>query len=336
MWPPNGLRPRKFRQAGLLGEGARADHRVVAPVIALGAVPPGDAVRDQRPIDPAGELLHPREQGAAVDDDRQRLDQPDIGMPLHRRGQPHDRLAGHHAVRVQHQHLRIGAARSGCTQSAMLPALRSVLFGAAAVEDARIAAGARAKCQERRLLGDPDIGVGGVAEDEEVEMRRAAPARASASWIACSAGHHPRRAARCRSASAARCASTAPAAGRGRDAEPARRRAIMPIEAADGAGEGERDPGEQRDEQAEQHITPSGVGPPTSSTLYICQPAATVIAPRRRSRTAAAPPSRAARSAGAARVRRPVAQRLHRHRERRLRRQRAEPPAGRGGQGVHR
>ena len=63
--PPNGLRPAQFRQPGLLGEGARADHRVVAPVVALGAVPPGDAVRDQRAIDAAGELLHAGEQRRA-------------------------------------------------------------------------------------------------------------------------------------------------------------------------------------------------------------------------------------------------------------------------------
>ncbi len=100
----------QLRQPRLLGEGARADHRVVAPVIALRAVPPGDAVRDQRPIDAAGELLHPGEQRAAVDDERQRLDQPDIRMPFHRRGEPHDGGAVHHAVRIERHHLRIGAA----------------------------------------------------------------------------------------------------------------------------------------------------------------------------------------------------------------------------------
>ena len=45
-------------QTGGLGEGAGADDGVVAPVIAFGAAPPGETVRDQRAIEPAGELLH--------------------------------------------------------------------------------------------------------------------------------------------------------------------------------------------------------------------------------------------------------------------------------------
>src|SRR5919202_709657 len=38
--------PAQVRQTGLLGERPRADDGIVAPVVAFGAVPPGDAVRD--------------------------------------------------------------------------------------------------------------------------------------------------------------------------------------------------------------------------------------------------------------------------------------------------
>src|SRR5262245_53954625 len=51
------LAAREFRQSGALGERARADHRVVAPVVAFRAMPPGNAVCDERPIDATGKLL---------------------------------------------------------------------------------------------------------------------------------------------------------------------------------------------------------------------------------------------------------------------------------------
>ena len=76
---PNGVAPAQGRQAGVIGKGAGADDRVVAPVIALRAVPPGDAVRDQRSVEAAGELLHARKQSVAADDDGQGLDQADAG-----------------------------------------------------------------------------------------------------------------------------------------------------------------------------------------------------------------------------------------------------------------
>ena len=49
--PAERLAARQLRQARMLGEGARADDGVVAPVIAVGAVPPGEAVRDQRAVE---------------------------------------------------------------------------------------------------------------------------------------------------------------------------------------------------------------------------------------------------------------------------------------------
>ena len=73
--PPNGLRPGSSGRPGVLREGADADDGVVPPVVAFGAVPPGDAGGDQRPVEPPGELLQPRKQGSRIHDDRQRLDQ---------------------------------------------------------------------------------------------------------------------------------------------------------------------------------------------------------------------------------------------------------------------
>ena len=280
----------QVRQPGGGGESGGADDRIVAPVIAVGAVPPRDPVRDHRPIDAAGELLHPREQGAAVDDHRQRLDQPDIGMPLHRRGELHDRLGGHHAVGVQHQHQRIGAAEAAHPVGDVA-GLALGIGGAAAVEDAGFGAGARAQCQERRLLGHPDVGVGGVAEDEEVErIEPAGPRQRVVDRL--HAGHHPRRllvigrhqqrgAQRQRRQRAdVRDAEPPPVA---RDHARSRRR---------GAGGRERDPGEQQHEQAEQNHLRAASGRRRRAPGTSRQPAATVIAaapPITNSRRAAIP-----------------------------------------------
>ena len=108
-----GFAAAEMGQPGLGGEGGRADHGVVAPVIALRAVPPGDAVGDDRTVDPAGELLDAGEQGAAVDDGGQGLDQPDIRVLLHGGGEADDGVAGHDAVGVEDQELRVGGAPSG-------------------------------------------------------------------------------------------------------------------------------------------------------------------------------------------------------------------------------
>ena len=65
----------QFGQARISRKGAHADDGVVPPIIALGAVPPGNAGGDQRAIKSSGELLQSREQRSCIDDDRQRLDQ---------------------------------------------------------------------------------------------------------------------------------------------------------------------------------------------------------------------------------------------------------------------
>ena len=147
MWPPNGLRPCSSGSPACLGEGARADQRVVAPVVALRAVPPGDAMRDQRAVDAAGELLHAGEQRRAAGDDRQRLDQPDIGVAFHRADQPHQRFASHQAVGVEDQELGIGGAEPPHPFGDVARFARGVVR-APAIEDTPLTSGAFAQHQE--------------------------------------------------------------------------------------------------------------------------------------------------------------------------------------------
>ncbi len=163
------LAPVQRRQPGLCGEGSRADHGVMAPIVAFRAVPPGDPVRDRRAVNPAGELLHAGKQRAAVGDGRQRLDQADRRVRCHRRSQPHQRVAGHHAVGVQDQELAVAATPAphpvGYVAGLALGVLRPP-----AIEDAGRRAEPVAQRQIMRLLVHPHVGVRRVAEDEDVEL----------------------------------------------------------------------------------------------------------------------------------------------------------------------
>src|SRR5215813_8368914 len=60
----------KLGQTGFLCEGLDANDGVMAPIIAVRAMPPCIPGRDERAIDTAGELLQPAKQAARVDDDR--------------------------------------------------------------------------------------------------------------------------------------------------------------------------------------------------------------------------------------------------------------------------
>ena len=156
----------------MIGERARADNRVVAPVVAVAPHPRAQARADHRAGDPGGELLQAREHGVAIDDERLALDDAGVGIRLHRRRQAHDRLSRHQAVGVKDDHLRIVAAPVNDEIGDVARFAGKILAPPPVIE-----AGlrqARANGDESALLGDPDIGVGGVGQQEEVERVRLA------------------------------------------------------------------------------------------------------------------------------------------------------------------
>ena len=118
------------------------------------------------------------------------------------------------------------------------------ILGPAAVIDA--GADAAAQGEEGGFLGDPRCRVGGVAEDENVEMRQQAELaqlamddfeRGHDTGGGFVVGRHQESSARGQRRRAAGCPGGAGAAGEERD------------EAADAADQGKSDPGEQRHEQ---------------------------------------------------------------------------------------
>jgi hypothetical protein len=90
----------EVRQARMSREGSRSNDRIVAPIIAVASHPGRQARRDHGTVDTRCELLEAREEGVAVDDERQRLDDAGVGVRFHCRDEAHDALARHEAVRV--------------------------------------------------------------------------------------------------------------------------------------------------------------------------------------------------------------------------------------------
>ena len=141
----------------------------MAPVVAFRAVPPGEPVADQRPIDAARKLLNARKQRVGVDDHRQGLDQPDLRLALHGGDQPDDGAAGHQAVGVEYDHLLVTRPEPA-HPIRDVAGLAAFVGSAMPVENAPVAVGAVAQHDEMHLFGDPGLRVGAVAEDEEIEL----------------------------------------------------------------------------------------------------------------------------------------------------------------------
>src|SRR3569833_1931641 len=85
----------KLRQCRCLRERLYPDDGVVAPIVALGAVPPGDAGGDHRSVQAAGELLDAAKDTSGIDDHGKRLDQPGARISLDGVNQPDDGLPAH-------------------------------------------------------------------------------------------------------------------------------------------------------------------------------------------------------------------------------------------------
>ena len=159
---------RELGQAAAFGEGLGPHDGVVAPVVAGVAEPGAQAAGQHRAVDAAGELLHAAERRDAADELRRGLQDAELVVALHAQRQLDDAVGLHQAVGVEHEHEGVG--RTPALDPVVdVAGLAAQVAAAVAVEDAvadhRVGAGG----VDDRLLGDPDVGAGGVAEDEDVE-----------------------------------------------------------------------------------------------------------------------------------------------------------------------
>ena len=94
------VRPR--RQVAMRHERRDADDRVVAPIGAAFALPPGAAERVGAHAEPHAELEHARERAGRRHADHQALQDAELRLDLHDAHHAQDRLGGLERVRVEH------------------------------------------------------------------------------------------------------------------------------------------------------------------------------------------------------------------------------------------
>ena len=164
---------RQRRQAGRRGEGRRADDGVVAPVVALVAMPEGETGGDQRTVDVGGELRQVLQQRRRAGETRHGLDEAGALVALHGQHQTRQRRAGHDAVAVENDEVLIAAAEA--THPVLdIAGLATAVLAAATVEDGDDVLQAMAQRAVRALLGGAFALIARVGQQEDVERCRAA------------------------------------------------------------------------------------------------------------------------------------------------------------------
>ncbi len=159
---------RQRRQGAVVDERLHADDRVVTPVVGFTQLPEVQTGGKQRAVHAGGELLHPRIQGIHARRTWRGLDDPGVRRGFHQAHQTGQALAAHHRVGVEHDHVLVVTAPT-TAEVVEVAALALHTTAATAIEDLAEALGLAADIQPGLLLGDADIGVVTVAEDEKVE-----------------------------------------------------------------------------------------------------------------------------------------------------------------------
>ncbi len=139
----------------------------MAPVVAVLALPCGDPVADGGTCDGVGELLRAGKGRHRADQHGARLDDACARVGAHCVAKAREARAGHHAVSVEHDHVRVAAAPAA-HEIADVAGLAVLVLGTAAVPDLDRCAEI-AELRQPALLGDPDLGVRGVGQDEDLE-----------------------------------------------------------------------------------------------------------------------------------------------------------------------
>ncbi|MCY1416545.1 hypothetical protein D9M71_320550 [compost metagenome] len=158
----------QWRQGAVLDERLHADDRVVAPVVRLAQLPEVQAGGEQRPVHAGGELLHARIKGVHARRTRRGLDDAGVRRGFHQAYQTGQALTAHHGVGVEYDHVLVVTAPT-TAEVVEVAAFTFYATTTAAIENLAEAPGFAADIQPGLLLGNTDIGVVTVAEDEEVE-----------------------------------------------------------------------------------------------------------------------------------------------------------------------
>src|SRR4029077_12568781 len=155
------------RERAVLRKGTQAHDRVMAPVVAVPRLPPGEPRGEHRALQARGELNEAAEEGLAAHADGERLENPDLRVGLHGPRERDESLTTHHAVGIEHQHAFV--IRSPAPHEVGdVAGLALAAVAAAAVEDAARAV-ARGESLPHPLLIFRDACIARVGENEKIE-----------------------------------------------------------------------------------------------------------------------------------------------------------------------
>jgi hypothetical protein len=157
MGPPSG--PRRSLEA---------DRRVVSPIDAAIALPPGAADGVGAHAEPHAELENARERAGRRQADHQALQDADLAVRLHDAHQPQDGGGRHKAVRVERDR-KLVAVAPPLAEVAHVAGLEARIVGAPPIGQPQAAVPSLGEQPEARVLLLGDRRVAGVAEHIDVE-----------------------------------------------------------------------------------------------------------------------------------------------------------------------
>src|SRR3569833_3384503 len=154
-------------QVAKLHERNGANDRVVPPIMPKSLRPEIQPRDEDRFVKPICKLLHAPEQRLRVHQRRHALDEPHLRMHFHHFDQINNRLAAHHAVRVEHDEVAITPA-PGAEKIANVPALLALVRNAAAIINPPERVQFADQFAPTLLFFHPLRRIGGIAQDKKV------------------------------------------------------------------------------------------------------------------------------------------------------------------------
>ncbi|MPL98195.1 hypothetical protein SDC9_44395 [bioreactor metagenome] len=158
----------KAGKFAVLHERFHPDKGVVAAVLGVAELPEMEPCGQQGAVDVVGELLHPGDEGFPVHRLGGCLEDADVRPGLHDLNQPHQCLSRHDAVRIENGHVPV-AFSPAPAEVGHVAALPLGVACPLPVEDTPEGAFFDAEAVPGLFLLHPDVRVGGVTQQEEVE-----------------------------------------------------------------------------------------------------------------------------------------------------------------------
>src|ERR1700722_1231870 len=118
-----------------------------------------------------GELAHPPEECVAINWQRRSLDYTGVGMAFHQAHQVDQAVSSYDAVGIEHNHIPVSSAPT-LAKVGDIARFTIHIFTAIPVKNTAGNADGLPEIHQRHFLAYPDVGIGGVAQDEKLIERQ--------------------------------------------------------------------------------------------------------------------------------------------------------------------